>query len=136
MITSIPQKLCYRCKNIYPLDFFGGNRSRYDGKNSECKACSKVLNKTRYAGKHITKGMRSVGFTLADFQRELERQNGKCAICQKPETGVNQWGIKKLAVDHDHVTGKFRGLLCQICNTKLAVLEDQDFVNKAKQYLN
>ena len=40
----------------------------------------------------------------------LELQGGRCAICRKAQQ------VKALAVDHNHQTGKVRGLLCQNCN--------------------
>lgn len=43
--------------------------------------------------------------------------------------------VKELSVDHDHVTGKIRGLLCHKCNVKLGHIEDIEFVLKAKIYL-
>jgi len=79
--------------------------------------------------------MRIVGFSRKDYQKVYEQQNGKCAICGNPETSRNQWGVKKLAVDHDHTTDKFRGLLCSACNTRLAVLEDRVFVQAAQSYI-
>lgn len=45
----------------------------------------------------------------------LEKQNNKCAIC--PETG-------KLEIDHDHITGKVRGLLCGRCNRAIGLFRD------------
>jgi hypothetical protein len=48
-------------------------------------------------------------------------QSNLCAICGKPETRVVQAGTPpRLSVDHDHKTGKVRGLLCAECNTMLA----------------
>lgn len=81
-------------------------------------------------------GMRAAGLSRKDYMEHVEAQNGKCAICGKEETSLCRWGtVKNLAVDHDHVTGKFRGLLCQLCNTRLAVLEDVEFVSSALKYL-
>ena len=51
----------------------------------------------------------------------LIAQRGLCAICQAPPDG--QW--KVLCVDHDHETGKVRGLLCVTCNTMLGRLENR-----------
>jgi hypothetical protein len=46
-----------------------------------------------------------------------ESQDGRCAICLLPETATWKGVVKMLAVDHDHQTGKIRGLLCAKCNT-------------------
>ncbi len=42
---------------------------------------------------------------------------------------------RRLAVDHNHKTGKVRGLLCRICNLKLHAIEDVGFAGKAQLYL-
>lgn len=57
------------------------------------------------------------GITLADYDAMLKAQGGGCAICAKPP------GKRRLAVDHDHKTGRIRGLLCSGCNTTLGWLE-------------
>jgi hypothetical protein len=72
------------------------------------------------------------GVSKEQWQETFAIQEGKCAIC-----GTHQSEIKKtLDTDHDHVTGKFRGLLCSRCNMKLGTLEDSAFVEKATVYLN
>ncbi len=61
-----------------------------------------------------------------------------CAICHKPETMLSAGGGKHtrlLAVDHDHRTGRVRGLLCGQCNTWLAGIETLGFLGSAIKYL-
>lgn len=58
---------------------------------------------------------RVYGLTPEQYQELLDKQNGACAVCQRPEESFNV----KLAVDHDHVTGEIRGLLCSHCNHRL-----------------
>jgi hypothetical protein len=53
---------------------------------------------------------RRYGITPEQYDKMLERQGGKCAICRRPP------GAKRLAVDHDHKTKRVRGALCYICN--------------------
>lgn len=53
-----------------------------------------------------------------EYDRRLNEQGGGCAICGEFPTE------KKLAVDHDHETGRVRGLLCMRCNTALGHFED------------
>ena len=49
--------------------------------------------------------------------RELwESQDGKCKMCDKPVTLFNGKGGKSGCIDHDHDTGRIRGILCSICN--------------------
>lgn len=63
----------------------------------------------------------SYGITPAYYDALLAKQGGVCAICGKPETVVDRRTGKprRLAVDHDHVTGKVRGLLCANHNALL-----------------
>lgn len=76
---------------------------------------------------------RAYGITV-EYYRDLERrQEGKCAICGSEPTDENR---KKLQVDHDHETGKVRGLLCRPCNTALGLLQDNAaLVERARCYL-
>lgn len=55
----------------------------------------------------------SYGITSIDYNQLLKDQNNSCAICGKPPEKI------KLAVDHNHVNGRVRGLLCFHCNTIL-----------------
>ena len=61
---------------------------------------------------------RTYGLAEGEYARMLDAQDGRCAMCRRrPRT-------KRLAVDHDHFTGKVRGLLCGVCNhTILGMLE-------------
>ena len=71
------------------------------------------------------------GITVEDYNRMLAEQNGVCAICG----GVNENG-KKLAVDHNHSTGKVRGLLCGICNRTVGNLRDSaELASKTADYI-
>lgn len=81
-------------------------------------------------GKYIEK---TYGISLKEYERLYILQNGLCAICHNPETrNLNAF----LVVDHDHNTGKVRGLLCGNCNSGLGFFKDsQENLNSAKQYL-
>lgn len=46
------------------------------------------------------------GMGVAEYERRWVEQSGKCAICEKPETKMNYGKVCRLAVDHDHRTGK------------------------------
>lgn len=57
---------------------------------------------------------------------------GCCDICGSPPTGR----VKRLSIDHDHATGAFRGLLCNLCNTGLGMFKDDPkLLEKAILYL-
>ena len=61
------------------------------------------------------------GLTLEEYDRLFAEQGGVCAICGNPESARDQWNgrVRRLAVDHDHETGRVRGLLCGRCNTSI-----------------
>ena len=62
--------------------------------------------------------------TLAEYTAMAIAQEGKCAICRGDETHTRGGKVKALSVDHDHVTGKIRGLLCSECNQALGKVKD------------
>ena len=66
------------------------------------------------------------GITLAEYEEKLEKQNRVCAICLQPEKTQKSknGGPIPLAVDHNHTTGKLRGLLCRDCNVALGSLQE------------
>ena len=64
---------------------------------------------------------RKYGITLGDFDSMLATQGGRCAICRKLPEETRR---KQLCVDHCHVTGKVRGLLCVACNLAIGRLGD------------
>jgi len=68
-----------------------------------------------------TKGVRKrrkSGFTYEEIAQKLAKQEYRCAICLCPLTFDTAVG------DHDHRTGKHRGLLCTLCNTGLGMFRD------------
>lgn len=73
------------------------------------------------------------GLTREDYEALLEEQGHACAICKTPDDGL-WWGV--FVVDHDHDTGKVRGLLCSPCNTLLGGARDRtDVLRSAITYL-
>lgn len=71
------------------------------------------------------------GIFIFQYEAILQIQNGVCAICKEScATGM------RLAVDHDHATGKVRALLCKNCNTALGLFrEDVAIMFRAIEYL-
>ena len=71
------------------------------------------------------------GITLEDYARMLAEQGGSCAICfTEPQKS------RVLDVDHCHVTGTVRGLLCRSCNLTLGRMnDDADTLRRAADYL-
>lgn len=72
---------------------------------------------------------RVYGISPSWVEETLARQSGKCAICERAiTTSAN--------VDHDHLTGKVRGMLCSPCNKNLAMLENAAWLSAATRYLD
>ncbi len=77
--------------------------------------------------------MKQFGLTPDDYDEILNKQNGRCAVCKSDRFDSKR---KTLAVDHDHVTGKVRGLFCRRCNQAIGAFEDNpDLLRKAATYL-
>jgi hypothetical protein len=115
-------KTCSRCKIEKLSAAFDKQRDKKDGLCSQCKRCSSARHRKDTFG--VSEEW--TGFVLGT-------QGGGCAIC----------GIalalqdRKLHVDHDHVTGKLRGLLCGKCNRGIGLFRDNvSFIDRAKVYLN
>jgi hypothetical protein len=65
--------------------------------------------------------------TLDEFNTISAKQNNKCSICGK---------VTSLCVDHDHISGKVRGLICRFCNSMLGQAKDnQETLRNAIYYL-
>lgn len=72
------------------------------------------------------------GITRSQFDQMAASQNGGCAICHHPErTSGRSGSVRALAVDHDHATGKIRGLLCHRCNVALGYFGDDPALLRA-----
>lgn len=103
-----------------------GHDTSTTGRNvySACFECVKVASR-----KHGYK--KRYGITIDRFNAMFAAHLPNCAICEKPQSALNQ----KLNVDHDHVTGRIRGLLCASCNKNLGIIENRPFCLKASLYL-
>lgn len=82
---------------------------------------------------------RKYGIGNAEFNALLERQDGRCALCdEKPRmpkrTKYDQWTA--FHVDHCHRTGRVRGLLCARCNASLGWVEANPLIlQRVEKYL-
>jgi hypothetical protein len=75
------------------------------------------------------------GLTELQFSRLVVKQNGCCAICRTGNPGARK-NVSNWFVDHDHVSGKVRGLLCNRCNRAIGQFEDSpDLLLRAAAYL-
>ena len=77
---------------------------------------------------------RKFDLDATEYERLLGLQEGRCAICGENETGRKDRFV--FSVDHDHKTGKIRGLLCRGCNTGIGNLrDDPEILLRAAEYL-
>lgn len=74
---------------------------------------------------------RRYGLSLAEYDILFESQDRKCAICRGGDFRDADWHV-----DHDHATGRVRGILCRHCNRMLgAALDRPDVLRRAVVYL-
>jgi len=139
-------KMCTVCKVAKPFeDFYDGYKAKKQRDvvnkkypHSRCKDCDharvKVYHKNNRAKvtkqQLISHRRREYGLTEEEYNNMVLSQNNLCAICNKPSN-------KTLHIDHDHVTGRVRGLLCSNCNLGIGLLEEDLVVlNRAIEYLS
>lgn len=146
-------KICPNCQEILPISAFNKSNRR-DGCQTYCRACHNKMQREKYNSDPMQKVKRQIrasrrkeldplasrrkelkrmyGISLEQYAEMFKKQGEVCAICK------NTCKTKKsLSVDHDHVTGKVRGLLCNKCNIALGALNDNVILfQRAIQYLN
>lgn len=117
-------KQCTRCLSEKPISLFFRQKKGKYGVASRCKACIKEY---RFANRHKLKEYfhswnikNTYGLSGNDYALMLKNQNGLCAAnnCEEKAHGG------RLSVDHDHSTGRVRGLLCHACNMSLGRVND------------
>lgn len=149
--TDIPlgMKWCYNCKKIKSRDDFYPDRSkkrqRLDGLAAWCKVCAKaakqtwvVKNRERHNKYQITRRLKTkFGVEYEIYEQMFKEQDGKCAICKTSEPTPRKRGKRiNFDIDHNHTTGKIRGLLCSKCNVGLGAFnEDIQLLEIALAYL-
>jgi hypothetical protein len=80
---------------------------------------------------------RYYGMTIQEYADKHTAQDGVCAICKGPETAKMHGKIKPLSVDHEHGTGRIRGLLCTQCNYMIGhCREDRNILLAGVRYLD
>ncbi len=144
-------KTCTVCGETKPLSAFYRDAAHPDGHKARCKICyradsrhycnnatperkkkrkAKQREYNRKPGRHIKN---RYGISLAQYDEMLEAQEYGCAICGTTPEENGQ----RLAVDHDHETGKVRGLLCGGCNRGIGLFQDRiELLQSAIGYLS
>ena len=138
-------KQCARCAKSKPASGFSKTKRQKDGHQAWCKSCESAYKKDYYQknGAKVRASRRAYRqehglridlqrlykITPTQYHAMLANQGGVCAIC-----GTN--GKRRLAVDHDHATGKIRALLCSNCNVGIGQFkEDPARLLRAIDYL-
>jgi hypothetical protein len=130
-------EVCTMCNLDKPLDEFHKHKLGRNGTSSLCKECSATISRVRREDAAVRsrendqRRVRLYGLEAGQYDELLAAQNGVCAICH--EIRANGRGLH---IDHDHVTGAVRGLLCTTCNTGLGAFKDRvDLLEEAVRYL-
>lgn len=136
-------RICTACKIEKPFSCFSRDKRR--GHQARCKECRKAelgawreknrdaynaSERQRYAQSPAkwARHLRSkYGIGPMEYAERLAKQNGCCAICKTSAESLGE----TLAVDHDHMTGAVRGLLCAKCNRMLGCANDRPEVLRA-----
>ena len=127
-------KACAKCSETKPLDDFHRQPSGPQGRHSYCKTCFN----TQARGKHRnvpvarrrSQNLKTrYGITSEDFRALIDTQHGDCLLCEQPLAG------KRKVVDHDHNTGKVRGILCHRCNVMIGGMDDHAWLRRALEYI-
>lgn len=128
---------CPSCKRDKSLKEFSTDNQTHTGKARYCKKCQKNKASLRYRThpeRHRNTQLKcDFGITLDQYKEIFNKQEGKCTIC---ESKLSKSGKIKATLDHDHITGKVRGILCQSCNFGLGHFKDDPILlEKARNYL-
>lgn len=128
-------KTCSRCRLEKEIAEYHKDNSAKDGFRSACKTCVSQYNKTIPSLLTRARSLKSrYGISIEQYEEMLNSQNGKCAICASSSNGYR--GKYGMAVDHCHLTGKVRSLLCNRCNNGIGHFQDNlNLMYKAVKYL-
>ena len=111
------EKHSQRKHGVYPCDHCGNSVVRR--KKSVYGFCSSLC-----------RILSSMKINIEDYRAAIARAKNRCEICGTKPKG------RRLAIDHCHTTGKFRGVLCSYCNTAIGLLKDSPkLAEKASEYL-
>lgn len=120
-------KSCTVCHRTLPVQDFKKSRQP-----PICKPCANAANQRwrkrnpeLYAAASKRSRLVKYDLSVVEYDAMLLAQDHKCLICLQPETKTHPNGtLCELAVDHDHATGKVRGLLCNRCNRGVGNFRD------------
>jgi hypothetical protein len=117
------------CRSCYEKAYTKRNPERAARKAAYHQAYNDAHKAERVAKQRARSLKRLYNLTPEQWEAMFRSQNGLCAICKRPAKTVT----RPLNVDHNHVTGQRRGLLCLQCNIKLGWYED--YTKQILEYL-
>lgn len=129
-------RTCRTCDTTKPIDEF---RPRGKYRRGTCASCQAAKRKARRQSDSVRESdaatlrrwrLGKFGITPEQYDLLLAAQNGGCAICG---SALGDGTGRRLAIDHDHASGRVRGLLCVACNRRLGIFES--FRDQALTYL-
>jgi hypothetical protein len=130
------KRRCSHCKLEKEIAEFGRDRGGLDGFAHKCLECSRMFQRRIYdRNPEYTRDKefrRRYGIDVDTYERMYGEQEGYCAICGKHESKQS----RRLSIDHNHITGEIRALLCHDCNTVIGFShESVEILTKAVLYL-
>lgn len=127
-------KRCGRCKETKALEDFARRTASKDGRQSTCRSClaqwqrdnPEARRDTWRRYRRATYMKQKYGLTFEEYWELYAAQGECCAICRVHGDDAGQHTVQQLPlhVDHDHITGAVRGLLCRCCNMGLGSFKD------------
>ena len=133
-------KRCPQCKRVLSLALFPKRTHSPNGKHPWCRECkqkyARKYNKLPAEQKKTRKRYLATRYniSLKKYEELHRNQNGMCFLCSKVEKPASR--NTRLCVDHNHNTGKIRGLLCDNCNRALGMFgDDYRVLQRAANYL-
>jgi hypothetical protein len=103
---------CPACEQPVAHEDYARNSRTRHGFGSRCRSCKAAADRAAYF-------LRTYGLREADVVALRARQGNRCSLCGDPDPGH---------VDHDHSSGRVRGLLCERCNLALGLFRDDAHV--------
>ena len=143
-------KVCPKCSVVKKITDYTFKNIALNLRHSRCRECSRAADRAVYSLKKSNGTLKPntrvspnkkvnqqryeikrYGITVEEYEDLILKTNGQCYICDAPPPNG-----KRNHIDHDHVTGKVRGILCYRCNHAIGLFKDSPtLLLKAKAYL-
>lgn len=140
-------KKCSSCQKDLSLENFPPDSKGIAGRHNYCYTCHNIKQREKYQTEkqgntswyqqRLKKQrtnfiLKTYGITSEQYDRLVEVQNNRCSLCYTEFSDKN-----KPRLDHNHVTGKLRGMLCNTCNLGLGLIENTpNFYQRVMRYLS